>query len=120
MMNAEITTKKIGSKWHGYIAERPDLDETALTEEAVRRKMEQLRDRIGTCAARTKLFGGRTCELIDGYRVLGRIAAKATVNALGTRHIFLFARRFARSRASSNVGSSISWTTTSGFGGGWV
>ena len=44
MMNAEITTKKVGTKWHGYIEGRPDLDETALSEEAVRRKMEQLRD----------------------------------------------------------------------------
>ena len=33
MMNAEITTKKFGSKWHGYIDGRPDLDETALSEE---------------------------------------------------------------------------------------
>jgi hypothetical protein len=51
-MDAEITTRKFGTKWHGYIAGRPDLDETALTEEAVRRKMEQLRHRIGTCNAR--------------------------------------------------------------------
>jgi len=72
MMNAEITTKKVGSKWHGYIDGRPDLDETALTEDAVRRKMEQLRDRIGACGAKTKLFGGRTCELIAGHRVLGK------------------------------------------------
>jgi hypothetical protein len=72
MINAEIKTKRIGSKWHGYIEGRPDLDETALSEEAVRRKMEQLRDRIGTCGARTKLFGGRACELIDGHRVLGK------------------------------------------------
>ena len=49
MMNAEITTRKVGTKWHGYIDGRPDLDETALSEEAVRRKMEQLRERIGTC-----------------------------------------------------------------------
>lgn len=38
MMHAEITTKKVGTKWHGYIEGRPDLDETALTEEAVRRR----------------------------------------------------------------------------------
>ena len=31
-----ITTRKVGTKWHGYIAGRPDLDETALSEEAVR------------------------------------------------------------------------------------
>ena len=71
-MTAEITTKKIGSKWHGYIDGRPDLDETALSEEAVRRKMEQLRDRIGTCGAKTERFGGRTCELIAGHRVPGK------------------------------------------------
>ena len=71
MMNAEITRKKVGSKWHGYIDGRPDLDETALTEDAVRRKMEQLRDRIGICGAKTNLFGGQTCELIAGHRVLG-------------------------------------------------
>jgi hypothetical protein len=72
MMNAEISAKKIGSKWHGYIDGRPDIDETALTEEAVRRKMEQLRDRIGACGATTKLFGGKTCELIDGHQVVGK------------------------------------------------
>jgi len=72
MMNAEITTKRIGSKWHGYIDGRPDIDETALTDEAVRRKMEQLRDRIGVCGATTKLFGGRTCDLIDGHQVIGK------------------------------------------------
>ncbi len=70
-MDAEITTRKVGTKWHGYIAGRPDLDETALTEDAVRRKMEQLRDRIGVCGARTKLFGGRTCELIADHHELG-------------------------------------------------
>ena len=42
MMNAEIATRKVGSKWHGYIGGRPDLDETALTEEAARRKAERL------------------------------------------------------------------------------
>jgi hypothetical protein len=62
---------KVGTKWHGYIAGRPDLDETALTEEAVHRKMEQLRDRIGACGAKTNLFGGRTCELIAGHHELG-------------------------------------------------
>jgi hypothetical protein len=72
MMNAEITTEKIGSKWHGYIDGRPDIDETALTEEAVRRKMEQLLDRIGVCGATTKLFGGRACELIGGHHVIGK------------------------------------------------
>jgi len=72
MMNAEISTKKIGSKWHDYIDGRPYIDETALTEEAARRKMEQLRDRIGVCGAATKLFGGKTCELIDGHHVIGK------------------------------------------------
>jgi hypothetical protein len=47
---------KVGTKWHGYSAGRPDLDETALTEEAVRRKMEQLGDHIGGCGAKTKLL----------------------------------------------------------------
>jgi hypothetical protein len=70
-MDAEITTKKVGSKWRGYIAGRPDLDESALSEEAARRKMEQLRDRIGACGAETPLFGGRTCELIAGHHVPG-------------------------------------------------
>lgn len=70
-MTVTITTKKIGSKWHGYIEGRPDIDETALTEEAVIRKMEQLRDRLGTCTATTRLFGGRSCELIAGHRVIG-------------------------------------------------
>jgi hypothetical protein len=70
-MDAEITTRKVGTKWHGYIAGRPDLDETALTEEAARRKMEQLRDGIGVCGAKTKMFGGRTCELIAGHHEHG-------------------------------------------------
>lgn len=67
-MTAKIITRKVGTKWHGYIAGRRDLDETALTEEAVRRKMEQSCDRIGVCGAKTKMFGGRTCELIAGHR----------------------------------------------------
>ena len=72
-MNAEITAKRIGSKWHGYIDGRPDLDETALSEDAARRKMEQLRDRIGMCEAKTtSLFRGKRCELIAGHHVLGK------------------------------------------------
>lgn len=71
-MAAAITTKKIGSKWHGYIEGRPDVDETALTEEAAVRKMEQLRDRIGICGAKTRLFGGQTCELIAGHHEIGK------------------------------------------------
>jgi predicted nucleic acid-binding Zn ribbon protein len=67
-MRAAIHTKKIGTKWHGTIEGRPDIDETALSEEAVRRKMEQLRDKIGPCGAWTNLFGGRTCELIAGHQ----------------------------------------------------
>ncbi len=70
-MTAEILTKKIGSKWRGSIDGRPDLEETALSESAVRRKMEQLRDRIGPCEATTTLFGGRTCELIAGHQAPG-------------------------------------------------
>ena len=80
-MDAEITTRKVGTKWHGYIAGRPDLDETALTEETVLRKMEQLRERIGVCGARTKLFDGRTCELIAGHHELG---AKRIVHRSGS------------------------------------
>jgi len=33
--------------------------------------MEQLRDRIGVCSAKTKMFGGRTCELIAGHHEHG-------------------------------------------------
>jgi len=80
-MDAEITTRKVGTKWHGYIAGRPDLDETALTEEAVRRKMEQLRDRLGVCGAKTKLFGGRTCELVAGHH---DAATKRTIHRSGS------------------------------------
>ena len=79
-MNAEITTKKVGTKWRGNINGRPDLEETALSEEAVRRKMEQLRDRIGACGAKTTLFGGKTCELIEGHHVPG---AKRTEHRSG-------------------------------------
>ena len=71
-MNAEITTKKVGAKWRGSIEGRPDLDETALSEDAVRRKMEQLRDQIGTCGAMTRLFGGKTCQLIAGHHPVGK------------------------------------------------
>lgn len=70
-MHADITTKKIGSKWHGYIDGRPDLDETALSEKAARQKMEQLREQLGTCGATTRLFGGKTCDLIAGHHVIG-------------------------------------------------
>jgi hypothetical protein len=75
-MNAEITTGKIGTKWHGYIDGRPDVDETALSEEAVRRKMEQLRDRIGACNATTNRDGLRRCELIDGHHQPGGARTK--------------------------------------------
>ncbi|PYQ30112.1 MAG: hypothetical protein DMF56_10350 [Acidobacteria bacterium] len=70
-MNADIATKKVGSKWHGSINGRPDLEETALSEKAVRQKMEQLLDQIGTCGSMTRLFGGRTCDLIAGHHVPG-------------------------------------------------
>jgi hypothetical protein len=70
-MIVNVTTYKTGSKWHATIEGRPDLDETALTEEAARRKMEDLRDSLGTCGARTERFGGRTCELIAGHRKIG-------------------------------------------------
>jgi hypothetical protein len=70
-MHADITTKKIGSKWHGYINGRPDINETALSEKAVRQKMEQLYEQLGTCGATTRLFGGRTCDLIAGHHVPG-------------------------------------------------
>ena len=66
-MNVEIRTERVGTKWHGYIDGRPDIDETALTEEAARRKVEQLRDRFGSCRMKTKLFGGRMCELVNGH-----------------------------------------------------
>lgn len=66
-MNVEITTRKIGSKWHGFIEGRPDIDETALTEEAAREKVRSVRARLGACGARTKLFGGLTCELVKGH-----------------------------------------------------
>src|ERR1041384_2107891 len=71
VMNTEINTRRIGSKWHGYIDGRPDIDETALTEEAVRRKAEQIRDRLGACGARTRLFGGKTCERVKGHFEFG-------------------------------------------------
>jgi hypothetical protein len=67
-MNAEITTTRINTKWHGYIDGRPDIEETALSEEAARRKVEQIRDRLGSCTASTTRFGGRRCELIEGHR----------------------------------------------------
>jgi len=66
-MNAEIKTKRIGSKWHGFIEGRPDIDETALSEEVARRKIESVRARLGDCGSRTKLFGGLACELVKGH-----------------------------------------------------
>jgi hypothetical protein len=69
-MNAEIRTEKIGTKWHAYLDGRPDIDETALSEEAARRKVEQLRERLGTCDAKTERFGGRSCELVKGHHAL--------------------------------------------------
>ena len=70
-MDGAITLRKVATRWHGSIEGRPDLEETALSEIAVRRKMEQLRDRIGTCGAQTTLFGGRTCERIAGHHEAG-------------------------------------------------
>ena len=61
MMVVEIRTQKIGSKWHGFVDGRPDIDETALSEEAVRRKVESIREQLGNCGSRTRLFGGRVC-----------------------------------------------------------
>jgi hypothetical protein len=76
--------RRPASKWQGYIDGRPDLDETALSEEAARRKMEQLRDRIGACGATTKLFGSRTCELIAGHHEPG---AKRAVPPQRKHHV---------------------------------
>lgn len=70
-MNAEIRTERIGTKWHAYLDGRPDIDQTALTEEAARRMVEQLRDRFGVCGAKTRLFGGRVCELVSGHHAPG-------------------------------------------------
>jgi len=70
-MNAEIRTEKIGTKWHAYLDGRPDVDQTALTEDAARRMVEQMRDRFGVCGATTRLFGGRTCELVNGHHAPG-------------------------------------------------
>lgn len=66
-MNVEIRTAKIGSKWHGFIDGRPDINETGLSEEVARRKVESARARLGNCGAYTKRFGGRTCELVKGH-----------------------------------------------------
>jgi hypothetical protein len=71
-MKAEITTQRINTKWHGYIEGRPDIDETALTEEAVRRRMEQLRERIGMCGAKGSGDGRElSCELIARHHAPG-------------------------------------------------
>jgi hypothetical protein len=66
-MDVEIRTAKIGPKWHGFIDGRPDIDETALSEEAARRKAESVRAQLGNCGARTKLFDGRTCKLVKEH-----------------------------------------------------
>ena len=57
-MNAEIRTQRVGTKWHAHLDGRPDIDETALTEEAARRKVEQLRERLGACGAKTRGSAG--------------------------------------------------------------
>src|SRR5947209_3043176 len=69
-MDAEIKTERIGTKWHAYLDGRPDIDQTALTEEAARRMVEELRDGFGPCGAKTSLSGGRTCERVRGHRAL--------------------------------------------------
>lgn len=75
-MDAEIRTEKIGTKWHAYLDGRPEIDQTALTEEAARRMVKQMRDRFGTCGAKTKLSGGRTCERVLGHHeLLGKRSA---------------------------------------------
>ena len=67
VMDSEITTQKIASKWHGFIKGRPDVDETALSEEVVRRKVVRLREQLADCGSRTILFGGRACELVAAH-----------------------------------------------------
>jgi hypothetical protein len=79
-MNAEITTEKVGTKWHAYLDGRPDIDQTALTEEAARRMVEQLRERFGACGAKTNRFGGRTCDRVSGHHGYG---GKKTVHRSG-------------------------------------
>src|SRR5438067_2428586 len=69
-MDAEITTERVGMKWHAYLDGRPDIDQTALTEEAARRMVEELRDGFGPCGAKTNLSGGRTCERVRGHHAL--------------------------------------------------
>lgn len=66
-MNVEIKTKQIGSKWHGFIEGRPDIDETALSEDVARRKVESVRARLGDCGSPTKRFGGHTCKLVKDH-----------------------------------------------------
>lgn len=81
-MSAEITTERISTKWHGYLDGRPDVDETALTEDAARRKVERLRDRVGTCGARLNRDGSQTCELVSGHCVAGGRATSHRSGAL--------------------------------------
>jgi hypothetical protein len=47
-MDAEnkITAKKIGSIWHGYHLDHPEIDERGLTEEVARRKAERAAARL--------------------------------------------------------------------------
>lgn len=42
----KITVKQEGGIWHGYLEGHPEVDERGLTEEVVRRKVEQLMARI--------------------------------------------------------------------------
>jgi len=42
MNKPKITVRREGGIWHGYLEGRPEVDERGLTEEMVRRKVEQL------------------------------------------------------------------------------
>jgi len=66
-MDSEITTKRIGSKWHAFIAGRRDVDETALSEAAAREKARRLRQQLGDCGARADRFEGISCALVRGH-----------------------------------------------------
>jgi hypothetical protein len=68
-LRMKIEVKKIGGIWHGMIEGHPEIDERGLTEGVAWRKVGEVAlKRFGaTCGAKTRLFGGKNCDLAIGH-----------------------------------------------------
>jgi hypothetical protein len=51
--------RKEGSKWHGYIEGRPEVDETGLTYEVAKRKVESVAAQLASNGEKQNKSGSR-------------------------------------------------------------